>query len=481
MRLSYLLVALSWATGVAYAQFTDALRMIMRKDSSMVLPPTRTPDTLRLDRYLSMVQRYHPELRIAAATVERAQGAELSAWGALDPRLNGVLGTKHDNGQYKNNEFSASLAIPLYWGQRITLGFRRATDFFDRDILTTQEGEPNIGVSIPLLRNVQTDPVRTAIARAEQGVFAANAAFVERRNLLSFSALSDYFNWAAAHARYTVAAQLYEVARIRYEWIKAEIQRGERAPIDSIEILQEVFRRRTLLARARNQVERASFAITLNIWTSEFLSPLAIGNYIPEQFPPQQFLDAVQIDFDRVRARKQRPELQRLRAEYEQVSYDLRLVGESYKPLVNATVGLFSNGWNSMAIRQPSGYWKAGLTFELPLLYRAPIGQEQSIRAQQEQIRALIELQERRIDTDVLVAAATVNATYEQVILARSERIAAEIMVQAEQRLFERGESDLLRLNLRERLLGEAQEREIDALLAHAVAQALYRWAVADY
>lgn len=472
-------VAIAFTTAMQ-AQFDRAVTLLERPDTSAILPLSKVEDTLSVSRYLWLVQQYHPDIRIAAAGVMRARGAELGAWGALDPRLTGLFATKNYEGGFKNNELTTTLSIPIYWGQRLSFGFRRATAFFDRDYLTTPEGEPSIGLTIPLLRNVLTDPIRTAITRAEQGVIAADAVFQERRNILSYNALSDYYAWTAARARYELAGRLYKLAFTRYEWIAAEIQRGERAPIDSVEILQEVFRRRMLLVRARNQIERAALTVALNIWSSDFTTITQIARYVPDNFPPMEYLDAIRIEFDRARARQRRPELRRLRAEYEQVMYDLRLAREGFKPALNANLGLYSPAWNSSLSQMPT-YWKAHLSFELPILYRAPRGQEHTILAQQEQVQALLALQERRIDNEVLMAAATVNATYEQAILARAERIAAEIMVQAEQQLFERGESDLLRLNLRERLFAEAQEREIDALHAHAIAQALYRLAVADY
>jgi len=330
------------------------------------------------------------------------------------------------------------------------------------------------------LRNVQIDPTRTSILRAEQARYSAEASYRDRRNLVSFVALNDYYTWAASRARYTVAEQLYLVARDRYRWVIAEIQRGERAPIDSVELLQEVFRRRSLLVRARNQLERSSLVLWLNLWGLEWDRPTRLATFEPEPFPALQFLEPVQIDFDRRRALQRRPELQRVQAEYEQLTIDQRLANEQIKPLLNASVSVYSPAWSQPLSQMPT-FWRAGLVFELPLLYRRPLGVSEEVRAQRVQLEASIELLRRRIENDVLIGAANVNATYEQAILARAERIAAERMVEAERRLFERGESDLLRLNLRERLLAEAQEREIEALQSHASAQAFYRWAIADY
>ncbi len=480
MRLSSVLLCLVSVSAILNAQFERTMPLVLRSDSSFLFSPTAPTDTLHIERYLSLVQHQHPEIRIAAAARDRASGAELSAWGLLDPRLTLQAATKSYDGGLKNNELQASLSIPLYWGQRMSLGFRRATAFFDRDYLTSNEGEPSISMSIPLVRNVLTDPVRTAIARTEQGVIAADAAVQERRNLVSLSALSDYYAWAASRARYAIALQLYRIAFTRYQWVSAEILRGERAPIDSVEILQEVFRRRSLLVRTRNAVERSALAVALNIWSESFTSSTMIAQYAPQPLPPPASLDSLRLAFDRERARQRRPELRKLYAEYEQAQFDIRLARESFKPALNAKLSMYSPSWNPQITQLPT-FWKAGLDFELPILYRAPAGQEQQAIAQRTQLAALIELQRRRIDNDVLLAAATVNATYEQVLFAQAERIAAEKMVAAEQQLFERGESDLLRLNLRERLLGEAQEREIEALQSHATAWALYRWAIADY
>jgi outer membrane protein TolC len=462
-----------------YAQFDDALGIVERPDSSSIVRLlTVEGDTLTVEAYLARVRTYHPDIRIAAAGIERARGVETSAWGLLDPRIRAHYSTKNYYGGLKNNELGATLNLPLYWGQQISIGYRRATDFFDTDYTTGSDGEPSIALSIPLVRNVQTDAVRTAIARSEQGIILAEAQLDERRNSLSLAAVTEYYGWVASRARYDIAADLFEIINERYRWIRSEIERGERAPVDSIEILQELFRRRALLARARNLVERSLLTVAIYLWGDDERS--MVERFVPEPFPTPELLDPVQVAFDRSRALQRRPEMRRLFAEREQLTFDLRLVRESFKPNLAAKLSLYSPGWTTPIDQMPT-YWKAGVDFELPLMYRTPSGQQQQVIAQQTQIEALIELQRRRIENDVSLAAASVNATYEQAILARAERRAAEMMVEAERRLFERGESDLLRLNLRERLLAEAREREVEALHSHAVARAYYRWAIADY
>lgn len=479
MSVVFLLILLACTVRLD-AQFDDAFRILDASDTSMIIKRSPRADTFLVARYLSIVQHAHPDIRIAAAGVERARGAETAAWGLLDPRISGSMSAKQYSGGINNNDLKAGLTLPLYWGQQVTFGYRRSIDFFNQDYATTEAGEPSIGIELPLMRNVLIDQTRTAILRAEQALLGADATYRERRNLVSYLALSDYFAWAAARTRYVIAEQLYVVARDRYRWVVAEIQRGERAPVDSIEILQEVLRRRSLLARARNQLERSTVALWLNLWGIEWERLERLGSMEPEAFPPVQFLDPLQLEFDRIRALQRRPELQRLRAEYEQLVIEQRLAVEQFKPLINATVNLYTPAWSPPLTQQPA-YWKAGLAVEVPLLYRRPQGQREQIRAQLTQLEATIELLQRRIDSDVLLGAANVNATYEQAVLARAERITAERMVEAERQLFARGESDLLRLNLRERLLAEAQEREIETLQAHATAQAFYRWAIADY
>lgn len=160
------------------------------------------------------------------------------------------MSAKQYSGGIKNNDLYTGLTIPLYWGPQLTLGYRRSTEFFNQDYATSEAGEPSIGLMLPLMRNVHIDPTRSAILRAEQALLGADAAYRERRNLVSYLALSDYFAWAAARARYAVAEQLYVVARDRYRLVVTEIQRGERAPIDSIEILQEVQRRPVIACKS---------------------------------------------------------------------------------------------------------------------------------------------------------------------------------------------------------------------------------------
>lgn len=88
MLVVFLLVVVA-CSGRLHAQFEDALGILNAADTSVIIKPATQADTFLVVRYLSLVQRAHPEIRIAAAGVQRARGAETAAWDLLDPRITG--------------------------------------------------------------------------------------------------------------------------------------------------------------------------------------------------------------------------------------------------------------------------------------------------------------------------------------------------------------------------------------------------------
>ena len=115
----------------------------------------------------------------------------------------------------------------------------------------------------------------------------------------------------------------------------------------------------------------------------------------------------------------------------------------------------------------------------MPLLFRDANGQLAEAEIKQQLTDLKLFLLQRDVQAQVDDAASELLANYEQYLVARNERIAAERLENAERELFDRGESDIFRVNFRERFTAQAAEKEVDALAEYYEAVARYRWACA--
>ncbi|MBL7999913.1 MAG: TolC family protein [Candidatus Kapabacteria bacterium] len=438
-------------------------------------------DTLRLEELFAAINANHPKLRAAILGVERADASVMRAWGTLDPQLRSQYNVKQQDGKFKNNEFGGDLTVPIYWGPKVVAGFRRNLGFFDQDVLTPESGELSVALQVPLWRNIMIDKNRASIQKAEALQPGAQANLTEQRNELFLKSSEKYWDWSAAYQKFRIAQQLLTIAEFRFESIKQEVQRGERAIIDSVEAYQEIQRRLGSYVKSRRDVEKAIIAVSIFLWNADGTSaaiPIAIA---PASLPAPQLLNFNQYGADKSNALLFRPELLELNAEYDAAGVDVRFANEQWKPEVNVKFAPFSQQFSQGLGGQTGLNYKLGIDFALPLIQRDARGQFALADIKQREVDLKRRLMQRDVEADVDDAASEVIAAYEQAQAAQLERAAAVTMEQSERELFTRGESNLFTVNIRERASAEAQQREVDALATFHKAAARYRWATARF
>ncbi|MFT6094711.1 MAG: outer membrane protein TolC [Pseudohongiellaceae bacterium] len=116
----------------------------------------------------------------------------------------------------------------------------------------------------------------------------------------------------------------------------------------------------------------------------------------------------------------------------------------------------------------------ADISFSIPLETRTARGKIASADARllalSYDLRLIIDQAER----DLRLSLVNLRATSELQSVALQELEVAQVLADAEARQFEAGISDYFRLNVRERMLGEAQLRRWQAELNHQIALANY-------
>lgn len=457
----------------AYAQDTFPFL----RDSAL----TRTPSaTLSLDEVFAVVNANHPKLQVARLGIRNADATLQRAWGSLDPQITSSLTAKREFDKFKQQSADVSATIPLYWGQKIILGWKRTLGLFDQDDNTPLSGEAMLGVSIPLWRNILIDKNRASILKAENSPEAASAELIAMRNELFLKSAEKYWEWSAAFRKYQIANELLELAQFRSRAVREEVKSGERAPIDSVEIYQEIQRRLGLAVKARRDYEKSSIALSVFLWKPDGSSPADLQpDIVPPPLPPAVALTPKQYDTDRRAGLTARPELRLNTVEQRLADVDRDVANEQWKPDIALKFAPFSSQLNSDIPGRLD--YKIGVDFSLPLLQRDARGQMAQAEIKQSTVGLKRLLLERDINAEIEDAASEVLAAYQQYNAARAERESADALEKAERQLFERGESSLLTVNFRERFSAEAAGREVDAMAGYHRALARYRWATAQF
>lgn len=447
-----------------------------RKDSALVIS---NPERLSLEEVFANINAYHPKLVGAQLGIDNAEAQVKRAYGTLDPRLDIELTAKREYDKFKQQTAGADVVVPLYWGQKIFAGWKRNLGFFDQDYTTPLAGEASVGIAIPLWRNIMIDKNRSQILKAEVQPDIAQNELTLTRNELFKKAAEKYWDWVGAYKKFEINNRVLKLALVRADGINEQIQRGERPRIDSVENYQEIQRRLGSLIKARRTYEKMTIAFQLFLWNKEGTPADIPDNVVPTDFPLPTILPLDQYKKDRGDALTRRPEIGLNRAERKIADISRDFANEQWKPDITFKFAPFSEQLNSDPLKRFD--YKVGVDFSMPLLFRDAGGQLAEAEIKQKSTDVKFLMLQREVQADVDDAASELLANYEQYLVAKNERVSAEKLEEAERELYSRGESDIFRVNFRERFTAQAAEKEIDALTDYFEAIARYRWAAALY
>ena len=415
------------------------------------------PGVLALDAFQQRVVASHPEL--AQARNEQAQARQqiAAAKGALDPKLAASLAQK----RFKNEPYYAvsdvSISIPTFVGADFKLGYERGVGTnVNPENSTPSGGLLTLGVSIPFARDIITDERRTQLARARAMGAIADADVVAQSNKLLLSATKAYADWYLAYRKYVIADSSLGLARFRLASVQARIAAGENPPIDSVEARLEVRKRQVLVLEAQNDWRAAELEAAAFLWESDRLPAQISVSNVPA-LPALDFnvADTSEITSWVADAVRSHPDVRKADGKIALASAEWRLNAQGLLPNVDVTLSSIASG-SAKPLVEPSQWqsnFKVKAAGETSLLLRKERSKMKASALKLESARLERDLEQRRVTIDIRSALNALIMLKSAVQLQRENVAAAGLLRDAEEVRFANGESTLLSVNLRERLL----------------------------
>ena len=416
------------------------------------------PDVLGLETFQQRVLANHPEL--AQIRNEQAQARQqiTVAKGAFDPKFSAALTNK----RFRNEPYYAAtdlaLSVPTFFGADFKLGFERGVGArINPERETSSGGLLTLGVSMPLARNLITDERRTLLSRARAWSAIADAEAITVTNNLLLRATKAYAEWYLAYRKFVIADSSVRLAEFRLESVKARIQAGENAPIDSIEAQLEVRRRRVMILEAQNEERIAALDAVAFLWNTNGL-PERVSASAKPAIPlfPETATDTTALGTWLNDARRVHPAVLKAEGKMALEAADWRLNAQGLLPNVDVSVAALSKGDAVNPLLQPSIWdnnYKSAVTGSTSLLLRKERGKLQASALKVESARLERDLEQRRVAIEIQNALSALVMLEAAVQLQRENVGSAALLRDAEEARFVSGESTLLSVNLRERFL----------------------------
>ncbi len=422
------------------------------------LPRVHAQEAITFARFSAQVEANHPEALQAGLVRAQARSAMQEAWGAFDPRFALSVGQKVYGNDPYYTYVDAAIKVPTPLGADVMLGFERAAGTrISADRRTPQPGLLSLGVSLPLGQRIITDERRTAlsVARAQRQIGDAEQQGL--LNTLLLTAANAYGNWYAAFQRATIADEGVRLATFRFDAVVLRVRNGESAPIDTLEASLEVQRRSVTFAEADNELRAARLIAEAFLWDARG-APVALpGGARPvldglERTP----IDTLRLSAWIESASTRHPDIRKADAKLQAAHATRLLARQAMIPFAEATVASLGERDQFGALGSSDRWrenYKAGLEVSSSLLLLKERGtasrtaqQVDFARLDRDQIRRELAYRARIALNDVVLL--------ERVLVTQRANVRAATQLRdAEQARFIGGESTLLVVNLRERLL----------------------------
>lgn len=436
--------------------------------------------SIELDDVLASVERHFPLILAAEEEIAIAEGRLLEAEGEFDTYFAASTKSKLE-GYYENDRFDLKFEQPTtLFGATVSGGYRLGSgDFavYDGDLETNDDGEFRVGLDLPLLRDRVVDARRVALWKSRIERRRADPRILELRLEVTRDAAQAYWKWVSAGRMREIAVRLLALAQNRMEQVESAVEEGLLAAINRTENQRLIVDRRAKLVQAERKLQEAALGLSL-YWRDERGEPSVPGeDALPYEFPDPHPASDVVLAGDEDFALARRPEVVAGALELEQLRLDRGLAENALLPRLD--VGLVASQDIGDAVNVPDDKEDfelgAVVTLSVPLQRRKAKGKLQQVSAKVFQLERRFQFLRDAIVADVRDARSALTQSWFRIGQARENVELANELAEAERFQLSAGESDLLRVNLREQQAAAAAAGLVETLTEYFRALAQYR------
>lgn len=454
-----------------------------RSNNGAGLAEGQNVQPLQLNTVVQSIYASYPLLQIAIYGRNIAAGEQLSAEGAWDLKLKADANNA-PVGFYKTYRNGVGFEQPTMWGGEIFGGYKLGDGNFEPwygNRETNEGGEFRGGITVPLWQNRKIDERRATLWKSMYGVSAVEPIIQSQIIEFTRAGTHAYWDWVAEGSKLRFARELLELAQQRDDQIEGQVKAGARPEADLADNRRLIVSREIKLIEAERKLQTMAVKLSLFLRTFDGQPLVPTEQQLPLAFPTATPIEANKIPMDVAEAIARRPELTELDFQYRFAQIDLQQAQNLTQPELDATM------WSAQDVGAAASkkgdktpfQAEAGLAFSVPLQRRKALGKIAAVEGKLVQIATKRQFAENKISTEVQNAVITIDAAFRSLDKARESVTLNEQMERFEATKLEKGDSDLLRLNLRESATFDARITEIEAQLHYFESQADYRAALA--
>jgi len=431
--------------------------------SFSVKAQTNSDEVLRFDEFLAYVKKYHPIVKQANLIINESEAQLMSARGGFDPKIE----VDYDRKTFKNTEYydklNTTFKIPTWYGIELKANFEdNQGSFLNPEITLPDDGLYSAGISFSVAQGFLINKRMADVKQAKLFVNQAKADRDIEVNAILYQAALTYFNWLQAYNELLVFQDFLKNAETRFKAVKQNVNLGESAAIDSTEARITVYDRTLNFEKAKVKLMKSRLELSNFLWLNdipvelqETIIPDLNADTIVDQTLSISEFDMSNFDVE------SHPKLQSLNYKYQSLNIERRLKSNMLLPKIDLQYNFLSDTPDLVNSFNTSAY-KSGVTMSFPLFLRKERGQLKLSKLKMQDTNFEIASVKLNVGNKIKALQKELESFVVQNEVTGKMVTDYEVLLQAEERKFNIGESSLFLVNSRESKLIDAKLKAIE-------------------
>lgn len=430
---------------------------------------------LSYEDFMTQVMNHHPNAFRADLITKQGDAYLLKAKGYTDPKLFADINQKYFSDKQYYSYFSGGVKVPTWFGVSFESGYNlNDGTYINPERQLPESGLVYAGIKLDLGNGLIMNERR---AMLKQGKIAQASSEIERAvflNQLHFDATEAYLKWNAAYRKYQVYQSAVLNSEIRLQAVRSSAEFGDRPYIDTTEATITLESRKIAMNQALTDYLNAEEALEMYLWSNGTV-PIEIENITPMTPDESEIFKGSLLATDSLLYNHPFLKIQAYKLDINTI--DLALKKERLKPDLSLKYNLLNEpvGNNPLSNLSPYNYqW--GASFNYAFITRKERGDVRLASIKLEDQRLAFGLKQQELEYKIEVAKNNLDIASKQLNLTTSMRNNSEKLFQAEQKMFEIGESSVFMINSRENSFLKAEMDLINAnqQLLHSINEINY-------
>lgn len=420
-------------------------------------------NVMPFNEYLGYVKKFHPIVKQAELVIDESQAKLLKSRGAFDPKFE----VDYNRKKFKNLEYydklNGTFKIPTWFGVELKAAFEENSgDYLNPESYVPDDGLYSAGLSVQLAQGLL---INNRMASLKQAKLFREQAKADRDiyvNNILFEASLVYFKWLQAYNELVLFEDILVNAELRFRGIQKGVEVGENAEIDETEARIAVNNRKLGLEQSKVKLMKAALELSNFLWLENNIPVELQPNVIPD-VNSEAIIDATfsinQLQTESM-ALETHPKMRSLDYKLQGLEVEKRLKANKLLPKINLEYNFLSETPKTTNTFNTAEY-KSGLNLSFPLFLRKERGDLKLAKLKLQDTE--YERNATRINLENKITA--LKQELESYV--KQNEITTEMvsdygmMLKAEERKFQLGESSLFLVNSRESKLIDGQLKAI--------------------